>query len=96
METQTQGLNNQEIEMFNEISQILKKYEGSCRKFGLFHVHDHFDIDKDEVLYETNNPTRRTHEVVVKKKDDVKNAKPTQWVINNKKIEIKQYCCSHD
>mgnify|MGYP000692118735 CR=1 FL=1 len=75
METQTQGLTNQEIQMFNEISKIFNKYKGSCREFGLFHVHDHFDISNNEVLYETNNPQERTHQVIVKNKNDVKNAK---------------------
>ncbi len=42
-----------------EIVEVLKKYK-RLDKFGLTLLHQHFDLDDNEVLAETNNPVCRT------------------------------------
>lgn len=93
MKIQQLGLTSEEQNLFAEVSNILSKYEGKTREFGLFDVHTHFPIEEDETLYETNSPQSRTHTVVVKKKTQVGNAKPTQWIVKKNSVKVFQYCC---
>jgi hypothetical protein len=43
---------------FKELKEVLQKHNALTR-FGISLLHDHFDIDDDEVLVETCDPERR-------------------------------------
>jgi hypothetical protein len=91
---QSIGLSKIENEMFTEIEKVFKKYSGNTRRFGLFEMHTHFPLGKNEVLYETNDPVQRTHHVVTKTKDELgASAKPTQWIIEDNRVSVFQWCC---
>lgn len=77
------GLSQIELEMFQEIGQVMKKYKNKMnRKFGLCLIHQHFEIKNDEILHEENNPIERTHTTTVVKKGEMKHSRPTQWELN--------------
>ena len=94
MENINLGISPKERKMFLEVSRVLGKHGNLKRKFGLFEVHTHFPLKEKETLYETNNPQKRTHTVVVKNKEELgSDAKPTQWILDKNHVLIFQYCC---
>lgn len=86
------GLTTDEEKMFSEIFQIFEKYNLK-RTFGLFEIHSHFPIKEDQVLYETNNPIEKTYKTVLKNRNNIGNARPTQWVAKDGNVLTFQYCC---
>ncbi|MEU8684755.1 hypothetical protein [Streptomyces sp. NPDC048611] len=71
-------LGPQDAEFARDIQAVLKKH-GNLDRFGLVLLHDHFSVDSDEVLVETNDPQARTLHVEVEKKGETKHAQPSQW-----------------
>ncbi|MFI0902461.1 hypothetical protein ACH4TE_02785 [Streptomyces sioyaensis] len=71
-------LGPQDAEFARDIKAVLEKHDNLDR-FGLVLLHDHFSVDSDEVLVETNDPQARTLHVEVEKKGETKHAQPSQW-----------------
>lgn len=96
MENQIPGLNSQqESDLFNELKKILQKFRGAERKFGIFLDHKHFEIKKDEVMHEKNDPKGRILLIRPLKQDDISNtAYPTEWRLGDDgNYEVGKYCC---
>lgn len=71
-------LGPQDAEFARDIKAVLEKH-GNLDRFGLVLLHDHFSVDSDEVLVETNAPQARALHVEVEKKGETKHAQPSQW-----------------
>ncbi|MGW8552629.1 hypothetical protein [Streptomyces tubercidicus] len=71
-------LGPQDAEFAKDIKAVLEKH-GNLDRFGLVLLHDHFAVDRDEVLVETNDVQARTLHVEVEKKAETKHAQPSQW-----------------
>ncbi|MGX1855447.1 hypothetical protein [Streptomyces sp. NPDC055299] len=71
-------LGPQDAEFARDIKAVLEKH-GNLDRFGLVLLHDHFSVDSDEVLVETNDPQARALHVEVEKKGETKHAQPSQW-----------------
>lgn len=71
-------LGPQDAEFARDIKSVLEKH-GNLDRFGLVLLHDHFSVDSDEVLVETNDPQARALHVEVEKKGETKHAQPSQW-----------------
>jgi hypothetical protein len=71
-------LGPQDAEFARDLKAVLEKH-GNLDRFGLVLLHDHFSVDSDEVLVETNDPQARTLHVEVEKKGETKHAQPSQW-----------------
>ncbi|WP_432145186.1 hypothetical protein [Streptomyces sp. bgisy084] len=71
-------LGPQDTEFARDIQAVLEKH-GNLDRFGLVLLHDHFSVDGDEVLVETNDPQARTLHVEVEKKGETQHAQPSQW-----------------
>ncbi|GGX22082.1 hypothetical protein [Aquimarina muelleri] len=64
-----------------ELQAVLEKH-GNINRFGLTLLHDHFTINEDEILLETNDHHDRTLEMqVVKRSDLTPDVKFTSWRI---------------
>jgi hypothetical protein len=90
-------LSKKEISMMCEISDIFKKYKSSTRAFGINLIHNHFEIEKDEILYETHNKSNRTLFTLPVKKKNIQSALATSWQINEDRvISVSSLCCDYD
>lgn len=89
------ALTQDELMMFKDVAAVFSRYNGRTRNFALQLVHSHFDLNKGEVLHETNDEQKR--ELVIKPifyNDLPAGAHPTVWKISiNNKIEVIQTCC---
>jgi len=91
----TLQLSKNERDMMKEISQVFSKYSGKTRQFGLQLIHSHFDIDKDEILYEVHDKQSRTLITRPTKKETIKEALATAWEIDEMgKVLVTSLCCT--
>ncbi|GAA2347674.1 hypothetical protein [Streptomyces violaceusniger] len=75
---EAEGLGPQDAEFVRDLIGVLEKH-GNLDRFGLCLLHDHFPLDTDEVLVETNDPEARTLHIRVEKANGTRHAKPSQW-----------------
>ncbi|MDX3226361.1 hypothetical protein [Streptomyces sp. ME19-01-6] len=73
-----EGLGPQDAEFIQDLIAVLQKH-GNLDRFGLCLLHDHFPLEADEVLVETNDPRARTLNTRVEKTSRTKHVKPSQW-----------------
>jgi hypothetical protein len=91
----TLQLSKSEIDMMKEVCRVFSKYSGKTRQFGLQLVHSHFEMDNDEILYETHNKKSRTLTTRPIKKSASVNALATAWEINKEgEIAVTSLCCT--
>ena len=64
-----------------DLHDLLKRY-GNLNRFGLCLLHDHFDVNDDEILLETNDYEARTLKLEVVKRDALQEIKFTSWRID--------------
>ncbi|MET7932648.1 hypothetical protein [Streptomyces sp. NPDC005322] len=75
---EAEGLGPQDAKFVQDLIAVLEKH-GNLDRFGLCLLHDHFPLDTDEVLVETNDPASRTLQTRVEKADRTRHVKPSQW-----------------
>ncbi|NEW75316.1 hypothetical protein [Streptomyces rhizosphaericus] len=75
---EAEGLGPRDAEFVRDLIAVLEKH-GNLDRFGLCLLHDHFPLDTDEVLVETNDPKSRTLHIRVEKAGTTRHAKPSQW-----------------
>ncbi|MGW3566042.1 hypothetical protein ACWDSL_19570 [Streptomyces sp. NPDC000941] len=75
---EAEGLGPQDAEFIRDLIAVLKKH-GNIDRFGLCLLHDHFPLEADEVLVETNDPRARTLNTHVERADRTRHIKPSQW-----------------
>lgn len=52
-------LSEKDAQLVDELKSVLRRH-GALERFGLVLLHDHFPVEDDEVLVETNDPETRT------------------------------------
>ncbi|EXU69134.1 hypothetical protein Z951_04660 [Streptomyces sp. PRh5] len=75
---EAEGLGPHDAEFVRDLIVVLEKH-GNLDRFGLCLLHDHFPLDTDEVLVETNDPETRSLNIRVEKASGTRHAKPSQW-----------------
>lgn len=95
MEMTQATLTTREQAFFSEYTELLKKFDDMDGKFSLWRVHEHFDVDEAEVLYETSDVSARKSLVqVVKKTQLPEKAFVSQWVVlADGTIKPSTWCC---
>lgn len=88
-------LNKNEIEMMEEVFQVISKYNGKIRSFGLQLIHSHFPIKTDEILYETHDKDTRMLTVRPIEVTSLSNdALATSWAKDeNGTLVVCAFCC---
>lgn len=91
----TAGLDAREQELFNEIFHLMNtKFTDLKEKFGIWRIHNHFDINEDEVFHETSDPvTRESTLRIIKRKDLPQNAFASSWQLTDKGAVAALWCC---
>ena len=94
MKTQN-GLSLKEEQMFSEVAQVLDKYNGQTREFGLHLEHSHFEVNEEEVMHETNDKLGRNSILrPVPKNKLPERAYPTAWSVDKTGVAaISTWCC---
>lgn len=91
----TLGINDLELSLFNELNEVIAKYENVTRKFGVTLEHDHFPLNANETLHETHDAEARTMKVEVINKDLIpENTMITQWSLTPEGPKPSMYCCT--
>lgn len=57
--TEAEALGERDGEFIAELRDLLERH-GNIDRFGLCLLHDHFPVQRDELLMETNDPATRT------------------------------------
>jgi len=93
--TNSLQLSNIEMEMMREVFQVFSKYKSATREFGVQLVHEHFPLNKGEILYETHDSEKRTLSIQPIELDESKIAPlATAWKQSEiGQIAISLFCC---
>jgi hypothetical protein len=88
-------LSSTEETMLQEIFNVVSKYRGKTRIFGVQLMHSHFPLKSGEVLYETHDKKARTLQVQPVKRSHFKQAPlATAWHQTKKgEIKVSMFCC---
>ena len=83
--------------VLEEIRQVLIKHNATNR-FGVTLIHRHFDLQADEVLFETTDEQARTQRVVVKPASEVAGDRvlETQWIFDGSRPAVCIGKCHYD
>jgi hypothetical protein len=89
-------LEERDLEFFNEVSELMnRKFPDMKEKFGIWRVHQHFELNSDEVFHETSNPmTRESTLRIIKKENLPKNAFVSSWSLKDG-FKPQTWCCDH-
>jgi hypothetical protein len=72
----------QDAALMKDLHEVLKKH-GAVSRFGVTLLHDHFDVNEDEVLVETHDPQTRTLTIKPYRNSELKeasqNLQETNW-----------------
>ena len=95
MSTATLPLTERDEAFFNDVfSLIQSKYPGMTDKFGIWRVHEHFEINEDEVFHETSNPkTKESTLKIIKKSELPKGAFASSWKFTQAGPLEATWCC---
>jgi hypothetical protein len=88
-------LNERDTEFFDEVYALIKsKYPEMEDKFGIWKVHNHFEIKDDEVFHETSNKENKESTLkIIQKKNLPENAFVSSWKLTNKGPIAATWCC---
>lgn len=75
---EAEGLGPRDEEFVRDLVALLERH-GNLDRFGLCLLHEHFQLARDEVLVETNDPRTRTLTTRVVKSAETAHVKPSQW-----------------
>jgi hypothetical protein len=75
---EVEGLGPRDTEFVRDLVEVLERH-GNLDRFGLCLLHDHFPVEADEVVVETNDPATRTLHAHVEKIGETKHVKASQW-----------------
>lgn len=89
------ALSERDTQFFGEVYELMKnKYPEMEEKFGIWRVHQHFELGADEVFHETSNEeTKESVLKIVKKNDLPKNAFVSSWKLSQGRPTPQQWCC---
>lgn len=89
------NLTAQEKAFFADFALLLQKHEEMDGQFSLWRIHQHHNLEADEVLHETSDIQKRVSITSVIKKENLpQSAFPSQWVVRaNGDISVNFWCC---
>lgn len=63
-------------------------------RFGMWRMHQHFDLKEDEIFHETSDPnTKESVLQIIKKKDLPKGAFASTWKLTDSGPVAATWCC---
>lgn len=63
-------------------------------RFGMWRVHQHFELKKDEVFHETSDPSKKESTLrIINKKDLPKNSFASTWRLASEGPIVATWCC---
>lgn len=88
-------LNQRDHEFFAAISALIQNsFPEMAEKFGIWKVHQHFEIGEDEIFHETSNTSNRESTLrIIKKNELPEGAFPSTWKFENNKLVAATWCC---
>lgn len=88
-------LTQKDLEFFQEVSTLIyAKYPEMKDKFGIWRIHQHFELEQDEVFHETSNPkTRESTLRIIKKNELPLGAFASTWRLTPQGPAIATWCC---
>lgn len=88
-------LSNTEEQMLLEVFNVMSKYKGITRSFGVQLIHSHFTVKPDEVLYETHDvKTRKLFIEPVNSDVFLRPPLATAWQQNESgELVVSMFCC---
>jgi hypothetical protein len=92
------SLSERDTEFFGEIYHLMKeKYPEMEEKFGLWRIHQHFELKEDEVFHETSDAnTKESILKIIKKKDLPEKAFGSTWQLTSTGPVVATWCCDDD
>ncbi|EAY26057.1 hypothetical protein [Microscilla marina] len=85
-------------ELMHDLHKVLKKHNAVSR-FGVTLLHDHFEIDGDEMLIETHDPQSRTLTIKPYRNSELKepdNLQETSWRFTEEGEAVAMQACLWD
>jgi len=91
----SENLNENDIKFFEDVYELMKnKYPGMEDRFGMWRLHQHFELNDDELFHETTNlDTKESTLRIINKKDLPNSAIPTTWQLTAAGPTIQTWCC---
>lgn len=93
-----QSLSERDTQFFAEVYHLIKdKYPEMEEKFGLWRIHQHFDLKEDEVFHETSDPYSRESILrIIKGNDLPQQAFASTWKLTESGPVVATWCCEDD
>lgn len=93
----TSNLAEKDLEFFEEITALMnQKYPEMKDKFGIWRIHQHFNLKPDEAFHETSNQaTKESTLSIIKKKDLPQGAFASTWCLTDQGPVVASWCCDH-
>lgn len=87
-------LTDKDADCFRDIRDVLLKHS-ALHRFGMFLIHQHFEVAEDEALTELTDHEERTLTIVPRKKTEIdpRETVPTNWIFTATD-EVATTCCT--
>jgi len=88
-------LNERDIEFFQDVYSLMKnKYPGMEDRFGIWRVHQHFELEEDELFHETSDSKAKESVLKIVKKEDLsEKAFASTWKLTETGPVVATWCC---
>jgi len=82
-------------EFFNAVYSLMtKSFPDMIERFGIWRIHEHFQIDADETFHEiSNHETKESTLRIVKKEELPESAVATSWRLSADGHAVATWCC---
>ena len=84
-----------DVEFFNAVHELMKNtYPEMTERFGIWRIHQHFELGKDEVFHETSDSEKQESTLrIIKKSNLPQEAYPTTWKLTTQGPVVAEWCC---
>lgn len=91
----TAALIERDLDFFQEVKALMdKKFPEMKEKFGIWRIHQHFELDSNEVFHETSNTlTRESTLRIINKQNLPENAFVSSWCLTDSGPLAATWCC---
>ncbi len=93
----TLTLDERDHAFFKAVHDLMKnQYPEMEDKFGIWRIHEHFELNADELFHETSDhETKESTLRIVKKKDLPQEAFASTWKLTGTEPIVATWCCDH-